>query len=139
MQNVEFQSPDLIASVELARSLMPADSSIEQAFASVDQSQPVQVAGAVVNSNSKQGGLMESNSLESFREDLFKAETAKKIWHEGVEVGISTEAVFAAADAKVVILANNRLFILFVVRKAVILADNYAVCVLFRDCARLYI
>jgi hypothetical protein len=139
MQNVEFQSPDLIASVELARSLMPADSSIEQAFASVDQSQPVQVAGAVVNSNSKQGGLMESNSLESSREDLFKAETAKKIWHEGVEVGISTEAVFAAADAKVVILANNRLFILFVVRKAVILADNYAVCVLFRDCARLYI
>ena len=80
MQNVAFQSPDLIASVELARSLMPADSSIEQAFASVDQKsegQPVQVVGAVVNFNSKQGGLMESNN-QSSREDLFKAETANK-------------------------------------------------------------
>ena len=111
MQNVALQSPDFIASVELARSLMPADSSIEQAFASVDQKsegQLVQVAGAVVNFNSKQGGLMESNNLESSREDLFKAETVKKIAQEGVEVGISKEAAFAAADAKVVILANNR-------------------------------
>ena len=111
MQNVALQSPDLIASVELARSLMPADSSIEQAFASVDQKsegQPVQVAGAVVNFNSKQRGLMESNNLESSREDLFKAETVKKIAQEGVEVGISKEAAFAAADAKVVILAKKR-------------------------------
>ncbi len=51
-------------------------------------------------------------------------------------MGISKEASCAAADAKVVIFANDKPFVLFVVTKAVILADNYDVCVLLRDCAQ---